>query len=564
MLPHEIDRVTLFWPVMSQRGPGEPIVVLTTREAYNEVRLLKALRAEPVREDGGRHGGAGMKAMPPAMTKTADKIAPPKPAPPEFKDVPKGPRSEVEKQGQDEATFPISTTVPGEPLFYALNGGPFELLFLVDDHTVVFLPGGRDTEFAVMALLSQLMQKKGTGPLAEAIATAGNHTLAGGIYLPPLFREFERGMPRELAPYAALTAARTAVITGDLGKSAKLSLKLAFDDAAAARRAAPVLEEGLKALAERATAFAAEAKDGGRPGEKAMAPLLEAGAAGLKKATVKADGAVVTATTEVDAGPAAAKAVGELLTSLSSRKKFAERSNNLKQMGIALHSYFDANGKLPANIYGPKGELLLSWRVQLLPYLEQDNLYKQLKLNEAWDSEHNKKFIEMMPKVFEISGRVAPKGQTFYQAFRTPAAQKQPKGGPFLGRTWLVDGDKQGQTLLVPDGTSNTIAILEARTSVAWTKPDDLVFGVTLPPVGEEKAERFMALFLDGSVRAIPTKVKPDLLRLLLDGYDGTPIPDIDNDRGPRGGLGGSGEAPRPVPPPPSGGGSSSGPIEKK
>jgi hypothetical protein len=129
-----------------------------------------------------------------------------------------------------------------------------------------------------------MIQKKQTGPLAEAIATAGNHTLAAGLYLPPLFREFDRHMPRELAPYAALAAAKVGTITGDLGKTAKFTLKLSFEEAAAARRAAPVLEEGLKALAEKATELAAQAKE--RTQEKALAPLIEAAAAGLKKAIV--------------------------------------------------------------------------------------------------------------------------------------------------------------------------------------------------------------------------------------------------------------------------------------
>ena len=112
----------------------------------------------------------------------------------------------------------------------------------------MFLPTISGTAQTHLTLLAQLMQKKATGPLAEALAAASGHTLAAGVYLPPLFREFDRKLPPELAPYAALTAARTGVLTGDLGKTAKFTLTLTFDDAAAAR-AGPVLEEGLKALA---------------------------------------------------------------------------------------------------------------------------------------------------------------------------------------------------------------------------------------------------------------------------------------------------------------------------
>ena len=99
--------------------------------------------------------------------------------------------------------------------------------------------------------------------------------------------------------------------------------------------------------------------------------------------------------------------------------------NNLKQIGLALHNYHDAHGKFPTNVYGPKGEPLLSWRVHLLPYLEEDNLYKQFKMDEAWDGPNNKELIEKMPKVYR--GRPTathPKGKTFYQGFVSPDPQK--------------------------------------------------------------------------------------------------------------------------------------------
>jgi hypothetical protein len=55
---------------------------------------------------------------------------------------------------------------------------------------------------------------------------------------------------------------------------------------------------------------------------------------------------------------------------------------------------------LPTDIVDKNGKVLLSWRVLLLPYLEEGALYKQLKLDEPWDSKHNKKLLEKMPKVF--------------------------------------------------------------------------------------------------------------------------------------------------------------------
>jgi hypothetical protein len=539
----EIDRVTLFWPAVAPHGPGDPVAVVTTREPYNEARVLKALKADPVFGDGpaaaerrARDAARNnLKQIGEALQKFDGKGGWPPAADPKFhNELPfpekKAPPPPPGKEDGDGLT-PISATLPGEPLFYELPRGPFELLILADDRTLVFLPDTPHREFVVLALVAQLVQKKPGGPLAGAVAEAGTHTLAAGLYLPPLLRGFDRGMPPELAPYTALAAAKVATVTADLGKTAKVTLTLSFEDAAAARRGAPVLEEGLKVFAAAAAAEAGRMTDGWGL-RKALAPLAEAAAAGVGKAAVKADGAAAVATAEVEVGPAAAKVVAALAEAVAAHKTVALRGNHLKQIGLALHSYHDANGRLPTDVYGPNGEPLLSWRVHLLPYLEAGDLYRQFKMDEAWDGPTNKALAEKMPAVFEAAGRDAPKGQTVFQAFVTPDPRKAPPARGYVGRTWLVAGGKEPARLVtIADGTSNTIGVVEARAPVVWSKPDDLPFGEKLPPLGAEKADRFAALFLDGSVRTLPTDIKPEVLRLLLDVADGHVIPDLGDDR---------------------------------
>jgi hypothetical protein len=439
-----------------------------------------------------------------------------------------------------------------EPLYYQLERGPFGLLFLVDDRTLVYLPEDFGHGKSHLALLAQLMRRQSAGPLSEAIAAAGAHTFAAGAHLTPLFRAMDHGMPPELAPYSALLAARTAVITGNLDKTAKFTLALTFDDAAAARRAAPVLEEGLRTLAGKAAELAAEMKESRRPQEKALAPLVETFARGLKSATAKASGAAVVAAADIEVGPAAGRAAAELLQSLASQKKLAERTNNLKQIGLALHNYESVHGKLPTNIFNAKGKVILSWRVQLLPYLEYDNLYKQMKLDEPWDGPTNKQFIEQMPKVYEVTGREAPKGKTYLQAFVSPDPRKpMPKGAnAMFGRAWLVEGERVGRSIVaIPDGTSNTIAVAEARDAVIWSKPDDLPFGEKLPPLGGERDDSFAVVLFDGSVRLLPTGIDAATLRALIT-LDGGEVVPNDLDRPRRGGAGGI--VPRePADPPP-------------
>ena len=86
----------------------------------------------------------------------------------------------------------------------------------------------------------------------------------------------------------------------------------------------------------------------------------------------------------------------------------ARSMNNLRQLMLALHNYHDAHGHFPTDIRDKDGKPLLSWRVHILPYIEQENLYRQFKLDEPWDSEHNKKLVKSMPKVFAVRGRPTP------------------------------------------------------------------------------------------------------------------------------------------------------------
>ncbi|HKB04137.1 MAG TPA: DUF1559 domain-containing protein, partial [Gemmataceae bacterium] len=71
----------------------------------------------------------------------------------------------------------------------------------------------------------------------------------------------------------------------------------------------------------------------------------------------------------------------------------------------------------PADITDKAGKPLLSWRVELLPYMEQADLYKQFRRDEPWDSEHNLQLLAKMPDVFRVG--FEPKGatHTYYQRF---------------------------------------------------------------------------------------------------------------------------------------------------
>ena len=154
--------------------------------------------------------------------------------------------------------------------------------------------------------------------------------------------------------------------------------------------------------------------------------------------------------------------------------QYIKSANNLKQIGIAIHNYHDVNERFPAYFLTKAGKPGLSWRVAILPFIEEGELFKQFKLDEPWDSENNKKLIEKLPKTYAPVRGKADKGQTFYQMFVGRSTMLAPEGTKvsFSG---------------VTDGLSNTIMVVEGAKPVIWTKPDDLPFdGKTVPDHTEQ------------------------------------------------------------------------------
>lgn len=166
--------------------------------------------------------------------------------------------------------------------------------------------------------------------------------------------------------------------------------------------------------------------------------------------------------------------------------------NNLKQLLLALHNYHDVNGRFPAPaIYGSDGKALLSWRIELLPYLEQNDLYKQFRRDQSWDSPHNRALLDGMPDVYALPG-AKKDSVTYYQVFVGPGA--------------TFEKHHQRRIVEIADGTSNTIMIAEAAAPVPWTKPQDLVYDADepLPELGGAFTNVFHVAMADGSVHAMP------------------------------------------------------------
>lgn len=211
--------------------------------------------------------------------------------------------------------------------------------------------------------------------------------------------------------------------------------------------------------------------------------------------------------------------VALLLPAVQAAREAARRSqtsNNLRQIGIAMHNYHDVYGSLPpAAKVDAEGKPLLSWRVHLLPFVEAENLYDEFRLDEPWDSEHNKKLIERMPMAYRNPNLPMADFKTNYLAVTG-------EGTAFGGK----EGTKFRDVI---DGTSNTIIAVEANAdrAVIWSKPDDLKFDPQQPlaGLGELRPGGFQALLMDGSTRFIANTIDHDILRALITIAGREPIP---------------------------------------
>ncbi len=187
----------------------------------------------------------------------------------------------------------------------------------------------------------------------------------------------------------------------------------------------------------------------------------------------------------------------------------ANSQNNLKQLGIAIHTYHDAYGELPpAIVKDASGKPLYSGFVLLLPFLEQGNLYQQFDRSKAWDDPANiaisRTTIAMLANPASTDTRP---GHSDYMLIGGPSAMLSDTGKNTMGN--------------ILDGLSNTIMALEVgsgNTMESWAQP---VAWDPSKPFDSPNPTMVNVAFGDGSVRALPKTMPVQTLRLLSDRQDG-------------------------------------------
>lgn len=510
----QVDRLTFFWPEPGYTpGPETAAVFVTTRKPIDKANLLKTWRGSPEPKNPNVFGQFGQLGFAAGFGGVnlgrgfAGGLVIPAPCAPVAPAAPKG----------DEKPKPLDLDAP---LYYC---GTYDetVLIPIDDTTVVVLPTSASTPTFVAGVL----RKKGNGPLAEVLALAGQHDVVlgvtgngvrkqiktireglsfeavpPGLCVPPVEKPAnpDGKMEDEFTPFEPLAELDRAVAAFDFGPTCKLTVTAHYPTADAAKKAEPVAKQAvgqlIDALGDLRKATAEDA------GEKDWLPLFDFAVTGLKSAKVKVDGKTLSATATADIGDPLKAAFAVLPTKIQDAADRMRMTDNLRQIGLALQNYHDANGHYPRDVTDGEGKVLLSWRVELLPYLEGNDVYQKIDRTKAWDDPVNKKLWDEMPDAFKVPSRgTKERHETFFQAFRT--VNWVGKDDP-----WQVDTHNVTNTE-VADGASITAGVFEMEEAVCWMKPGDPTFDPKkLAKIGNPKTGKAGVVMLDGAVRTLDVK----------------------------------------------------------
>lgn len=359
----------------------------------------------------------------------------------------------------------------------------------------------------------------GTGPLDDALQLAAkNHHFVMGVY-PPLkdLKYIQEQSKNAFSPDLLEILSATLRIdvlapekSGEVVTGLDGELRLVFADS---NKAALGMAAAKNLMVEAVKFFEQS------PAAKNLPPLVGKLLAPLRQPDWKLDGKHARLTVKVEWQ---AKDIESVVSNLDAQMLRTASQFKLKQMALAMHAHNDVFKTLPPAAITDKvsGKPLLSWRVAILPYIEHGNLHKLFKLDEPWDSPHNKTLLDKMPDVYKAplaKGKQYMESDltnTYYQVFVGPGTAFDPKQKVNL------------QKMAASDGTSNTILIVEAAKAVPWTKPEDLIFDAAplWPRLGGIFADGSNAAMCDGNTIFFPRTIVEPQLRLAITYNDGQPF----------------------------------------
>lgn len=288
----------------------------------------------------------------------------------------------------------------------------------------------------------------------------------------------------------------------------------------------PFLQFGAQSLAHEAQRDGFDVNISALPSIRSVAPHLMPTVSSASKVEDGFESYAHSTLPGVNLGATAPVLASTMVPAIVKMRQAQQRmksTNNLKQIALAMHNYHDVFKGFPAaHNTDEEGKPLLSWRVLVLPFLEQQALYDEFHLDEPWNSEHNRKLIARMPEVYRSPSSKADPGKTTYLG-------NAGKDGIFIApREKKTRGAIGVRMRDIRDGTSNTVMVVEASdpAAVIWTKPDDFELDDKDPRRGLVGVHPgfLLAAFCDGSVQNIRLNLDADTLKALFSRAGGEPV----------------------------------------
>lgn len=196
----------------------------------------------------------------------------------------------------------------------------------------------------------------------------------------------------------------------------------------------------------------------------------------------------------------------------------AQSSNNLKLIGLALHNYNSSYNTFPPAVENDSsGQPGTSWRVKLLPFIDEQALYQGYQSTEPWNSPANQTAMKNVPSTFHSP--FAPPGDDISYVLVTDP-------------DFVFNGTNGCRLSEISDGTSNTIIAVDAgSTGVKLAEPRDWSWQEFLQHFQNRAVGGvpggFVGLVADGSVTFVPYDTDPATLRALFTkaGNEQVPMP---------------------------------------
>jgi hypothetical protein len=197
--------------------------------------------------------------------------------------------------------------------------------------------------------------------------------------------------------------------------------------------------------------------------------------------------------------------------------------NNLKQIALAMHNYAHRYGALPpAYVADSQGKPVHSWRVLLLPFLGEEELYKRYSFDEPWDGLNNCKLHKEIIRGYQCLSDTGPRADSTMTSYVVVTGEHT----AFPGARSVKFSDFRRPL-------DDSLLIVEvANSGIHWIEPRDLSFSEMDSKIDGKPGKSISsghgwsweysypavvcAVYADGHAGCLPLTLSPDALKELL------------------------------------------------